>query len=89
MKIKPGVYETNRTEPVQIGGRYVFCYPEEFTTLPEYTAHAGQTVTVVRQLTDDECDPECQPMWRIRADDAWEGSANDDDLDNPKGDHHA
>jgi len=81
MKIRPGVYETIRAEPVRVGGRYVFCYPEEFVTLTDYTAHAGQTVTVLRQLTDDKCDPECQPIWLIRADDGWEGHANNDELD--------
>ena len=85
MRVRPNVYQTNRTEPVQIGGRYAFCYPEEFVTLPQYTAHAGNTVTVVRQLTDDECDPESQPMWLILADDGWEGHASDAELDDLKG----
>jgi len=58
-----------------------FGYPGVFTTLPEYTAHAGQTVEVVRQLTNDECDPECQPMYLIRAADGWEGHAFDDELE--------
>ena len=65
---------------IKIGGRYRFDYPAAFTTLPDYTAHAGQAVTVLRQLTDAECDPECQPMFEIKADDGWTGCADGDEL---------
>lgn len=64
----------------RVGQRYVFDYPKEFVTLPDYTAHAGQQVTVVRQLTLEEADQDQQPMWRVRADDGWEGDAFDDEL---------
>ena len=47
---------------------------------PDYTAHNGQNVEVVRQLNDDECDPECQPMYLIRASDGWEGHADRSEL---------
>lgn len=54
----------------------IFDYPEAFTTLPEYTAHAGQLVTVVRPLIDGaEYDNQGDPMFRIRASDGWEGDA--------------
>lgn len=36
--------------------RAKFNYPEEFVTLPEYTAHAGQMVTVL-DLSASEADP--------------------------------
>lgn len=59
--------------------RYRFDYPPEFTTLPEYTAHAGQIVTVLRALRhrgpDAEFEFEGDAMFRIRADDGWEGDA--------------
>jgi hypothetical protein len=66
---------------IVIGNRYCFAYPEAFTTLPDYTAHAGQQVTVLRQLTDEECDPECQPMYLVQADDGWTGHANNSELE--------
>ena len=37
-----------------IGARYTFRYPEIFVTLPDYSAHRNQEVTVLRQLTPDE-----------------------------------
>lgn len=52
-----------------------FNYPIEFTTLPEYCAHRGQFVRVVRQCTNLECDPACQPMYVIIASDGWRGHA--------------
>lgn len=62
-----------------------FVYPEAFTSLfpslPDYTAHNGHIVTVVRQLTDEECDPECQPVYEIKADDGWVGHAFADELE--------
>lgn len=47
---------------------------------PEYTAHSGQVVTVIRRLTDAECDSECQPMFLVLADDGWEGNVFGDEL---------
>jgi hypothetical protein len=60
---------------------FVFDYPAAFTTLPDYTAHAGQKVVIVRQLTLDEADQECQPMYLVRAADGWEGHAYLDELE--------
>ena len=57
-----------------IGTKVKFDYPDVFTTAPDYTAHAGQTVTVIRQLTEDECDPELT-MFEIEAPDGWRGHA--------------
>lgn len=66
-------------------GRYVgtsrkFNYPVEFVTLPEYSAHRGQQVEVVRRLTNDECDVAMQPMYLVRAADGWEGHADRGEL---------
>jgi len=77
---------TNRINRVRSNGRYKFNYPSLFVTLPEYTAHAGQAVTVVRKLDaaqgdnvePDNADMEC--MYRIRAADGWEGDAFESEL---------
>lgn len=60
-----------------------FNYPPEFTTLPDYTAHSGQVVEVVRVLTPAEFDDEdSEPtMYRIRAADGWEGDAWESELE--------
>ena len=68
---------------IAIGKRYRFAYPEAFVTLPEYSAHRGQPVTVVR-LCDpeaDQVDPECMPVYVIRADDGWTGHADASELE--------
>lgn len=57
-----------------------FNYPAEFKTLPEYSAHRGQQVSILRRLTDEECDPECGPMFEVRAADGWTGHAFEDEL---------
>lgn len=64
---------------VKEGGSYRFDYPAAFNTLPEYTARAGQIVTAVRQLTDDEAEND-YGMWRIRCADGREGDAFPDEL---------
>ena len=71
---------TNRTK--KIGGRYRFTYPNYGTPdgYPKYTAHSGQVVTIVRKLTDKEIDPECGPMYRIKAADGWTGDAHGSEL---------
>lgn len=62
-----------------IGRQYRFDYPAEFRTLPDYTVHTGQTVTVVRQLTAQEADfpsEDCpDPMYEVAALDGWTGHA--------------
>lgn len=56
--------------------RYVFDYPEAFVTLPEYSARRGQLVEVVRPLKRHvEFPYEGEAMFRIRAEDGWEGDA--------------
>ena len=68
----------------------IFCYPDEFVTLPDHTAHAGQEVEVVRALTRKEADyhddPELERMFVVRAADGWEGYAFESELPPPEGD---
>ena len=63
------------------GKQAIFNYPKEFTTLPEYSKRRGKTVTIIRQLTDEECDPCQQPMYEIQANDGWIGHAWCDELE--------
>lgn len=65
----------------EIGKQYRFDYPEVFTTLPAYAAHRGHTVTVLRELDETEyVNENNNPMYRVRAEDGWEGNAWDDEL---------
>jgi len=61
-----------------IGTKKIFNYPKELTTLPEYTAHAGQEITVIRELTKDEYDYSDThvKMYLIQATDGWTGHAH-------------
>ena len=65
-----------------IGKIYRFTYPNYGTpdTHPDYTAHSGQRVKIIRQLTNAECDPECQPTYRVKAKDGWIGTAHASEL---------
>lgn len=65
---------------IELGKTYRFAYPTAFVTLPEYTAHRDQPVTVIRQLRHDEADQECQPMFEVKAFDGWIGHADEDEL---------
>lgn len=70
-----------QTESMQ---QATFNYPPAFTTLPDYTAHAGQTVTVIRQLTADDGvsqNGEVETMFLVRASDGWEGHAFESELE--------
>ena len=68
------------------GQRLKFTYPDygEPTGYPEYKAHSGQEVTVVRELTYErshpEIDEELAPVYLIRAADGWEGHVHEDEL---------
>jgi hypothetical protein len=61
------------------GRKYRFAYPPEFVTLPDYTAHAGQMVTVIRPLRDgEEYDGPAaglERMYEVKAADGWTGHA--------------
>jgi hypothetical protein len=65
-----------------IGTRQRFTYPDFGSSeYPEYIAHTGQMVTVIRQLTDRECDLEAQPMFEFVADDGFIGHCDLSELD--------
>ena len=66
---------------------YRFNYPKEFVTLPDYTAHAGQIVEVIRPAKPThkfpdggEYDWEGEAMFIVRASDGWEGMVWKDEL---------
>lgn len=68
-----------------IGTTRTFFYPQEFTTLPDYTAHRGVRVEVLRALRDgDEYDgPRAglERMYEVRAlGDGWIGHAWESEL---------
>lgn len=49
-------------------------------SLSQLGDRSGHVAQVVRPLADSECDPECQPMWRLRFSDGWECDAFEDEL---------
>ena len=69
------------SQAIIVGSRMRFTYPFHGTPdgYPQYTAHSGQVVTVVRQLTPDESDFYAN-SYVIRADDEWLGTAWRDEL---------
>lgn len=58
----------------------IFRYPEAFVTMPEYSAHRGQIVDVIRPLRRDEYDFQGDAMFLIRAADGWEGHGYNSEL---------
>ncbi len=67
---------------IEVGRKYLFTYPDYGTPdlHPDYTAHSGQMVEVVRPLRDEECDPACQPMFEITSEDGWVGHVHASEL---------
>lgn len=76
---------------IKTAKRYVFNYPVEFTSLDDYSAHRGQTVTVLRPCSVEEADilwdnwrdqgeEIVDRMFKVRADDGWEGDAWESEL---------
>ena len=65
---------------IQPGARAIFTHVFGTDDETGIRNHSGQTVTVVRELGDDECDPECQRMFHVIAADGWEGDAWDEEL---------
>jgi hypothetical protein len=67
-----------------IGSIKRFNYPAEFVTLPEYSAHRGQRVKVLRELEDGkEYDGPLaglERMYEVRAADGWVGHAWETEL---------
>ena len=61
-----------------------FNYPSAFKSLPDYTAHAGQIVEVIRQAGEaDGVDvhPELELMYCIKSADGWAGYAWESELE--------
>ena len=59
----------------------VFIYPPQYKTLPDYRAHSGQPVDVLRELMrGDEYDYEGDRMFLVRAHDGWEGHVWESEL---------
>lgn len=72
-KGKPMTHEEMfANSPIKVGTSYRFDYPVEFTSLPEYSAHRGMTVTVIRPCREDEADV----LW-----DDLDGNGNDTIVD--------
>lgn len=64
-----------------IGEKRIFNYPEHFVTLPDYSAHRGQIVTVLRELDSTENNnPEIR-MFEVVASDGWIGHADEFELE--------
>lgn len=77
---------------IEIGKRYVFNYPDFGTPCgyPDYAAHSGSTVWVVRRLAEgveyedpSKTDADAAPdaMFEVRAEDGWTGHAWESELD--------
>ena len=63
--------------------KYKFKYPQQFVTLPEYSAHRGDTVEITRELRDgEEYDNEGEMMYEIKSlKDGWVGHAFKSELE--------
>lgn len=63
----------------EIGGKYRFTYPNYGNpdSYPEYTAHSGQIVTVLRKLEPNKYH---EHLYEVQAEDGWKGSVVSDDL---------
>lgn len=61
---------------------HIFTYPDYGTpdNFPHLTVHSGQSCIIVRELGDDERDPEVGRMFVVRFNDGTEGTANDEEL---------
>jgi hypothetical protein len=60
---------------IEIGQAYIFNYPELPSLMcPEYLAHRGQLVTVIRELVDDKVYPSNTFMYEVEALDGWRGN---------------
>jgi hypothetical protein len=72
-------------DEIEIGATYEFAYPKAFKAAPDYSAHRGQPVRVIR-LCDpvaDKVDPGAKPVYVVQADDGWTGHANPAELLEP------
>ena len=64
---------------IQLGKTYIFGYPKEFVTLPEYSKQRGKVVTVkslIQEGNDDE-----EAMYQVcGVEDGWIGEAFESEL---------
>jgi hypothetical protein len=66
---------------IKINEYYIFDYPKEFVTLPEYSAKRGVKVKVLRELINGkEYDNEGELMFKIQTEDGWTGDACEGEL---------
>ena len=74
---------SNRTDGmIPKGARRTFAYPRELTSLPEYTAHAGQAVTILGLHEDDgDAGDDSERLYSIKADDGWTGAGWESELE--------
>lgn len=64
---------------IQLGKNYIFDYPKEFVTLPEYSVQRGKVVTVesiIQEGNDDE-----EALYQVRGvEDGWVGEVFEGEL---------
>jgi len=64
---------------IQLGKNYIFDYPKEFVTLPEYSKQRGKVVTVesiIQEGNDDE-----EALYQVRGvEDEWVGEVFEGEL---------
>lgn len=63
---------------IRPGKTYIFDYPIEFVTLPDYSAHRNKPVRVL-YLIQDEGEGMLR-LWKVQAEDGWTGEAWEDEL---------
>jgi hypothetical protein len=60
----------------------IFNYPQEFTSLSDYTLHRGAKVEILRPMMDGaEYDYEGELLYEVRASDGWIGHAFESELE--------
>jgi hypothetical protein len=65
---------------IEVGKKYIFDYPNGFTTLPEYSKHRLQEVTVLGMVPESDKDSEVETMYYMQAVDGWKGEAFESEL---------
>ena len=61
-------------------GEFIFNYPKEFVTMPEYTKRAGTVVRIIRPLTNEEADNSVEQIYEVLGEDNWIGHAWESEL---------
>lgn len=64
---------------IQLGKNYIFDYPKEFVTLPEYSVQRGKVVTVESIIQEGQYDEEA--LYQVRGvEDGWVGEVFEGEL---------